>query len=154
MVDQVGEGHAVDGHAQAGAMREVGGAQPAGLVDLGEEHLLGRAVQGPPLLDAALQGPQLAVGEAAGETALQVVEQGFGLQSGVEAQLLFELRPDLGEGVGPGALVAVHASHLAGQLAEPAILARSWRRCRPWRRPAPWALPGDRGGAGGAPVDR
>jgi hypothetical protein len=75
------------------------------------------------LLEAALQGPQLAIGEASGITALQVGEQGLGLQSGVEPQHLVEERPDVVEGVGPGAVVTVHDSDLAGQLAEAAILA-------------------------------
>jgi hypothetical protein len=70
VVDQMGERLAVDGHPQAGGVREVGGAQVAGLVDLAEEDLLGRPVQGAPLLDVALQGAQLPVGEAAGVLAL------------------------------------------------------------------------------------
>ncbi len=56
VVDQVGKRLTVDGDAQAGAVREVGGAQAAGLMHLGEEHFLGRSVQGPPLLEAPLQG--------------------------------------------------------------------------------------------------
>ncbi len=124
VVDQVVEGRAGDGHAQVGAVGEVTGAEPSGVVDLSEEHLPGRSLKGAPLLDAPLQGPQLAVGETSGKAPLQVVEQGLGLQSGVEAELRFQLRPDLGEGIGPGAVVAIHAAHLAGQLAESAVLAR------------------------------
>ena len=124
MVDQVVEGRAGDGHAQVRAVGEVAGAEPSGVVDLGEEHLLGRSLKAAPLLEAPLQGPQLAVGEASGEAALQVGEQGLGLQAGVDPKQRFELRPDLGERVGPRAIVPVHASHLAGQLAEPAVLAR------------------------------
>jgi hypothetical protein len=56
MEDEVGEGHAADGHFQAGAMGEVGGAQPARFVDLREEDLFGRAMQGAAFLEAALQG--------------------------------------------------------------------------------------------------
>jgi hypothetical protein len=56
MVDQMRERLTVDGHLQAGGVRKVGGAQVAGLVDLAEEHLLGRTVQGTPLLDVPLQG--------------------------------------------------------------------------------------------------
>ena len=56
VVDQVGKRLTVDRDAQAGAVREVGGTQPAGLMHLGEEHFLGRSVQGPPLLEAPLQG--------------------------------------------------------------------------------------------------
>jgi hypothetical protein len=124
VVDQVIERRPGDGHAKVAAVREVAGAEPSGVVDLGEEHLLGRAFQGAPLLDASLQGSQLAVGEAAGEATLQVIKQGLGLQPGVDPKQRFKLRPDLGEGVGPRAVVAFHASHLAGQPAEPAVLAR------------------------------
>jgi hypothetical protein len=54
VVDQMGERLAVDGHPQAAGVREVGGAQVAGLVDLAKEHLLGRPVQGAPQLDMPL----------------------------------------------------------------------------------------------------
>jgi hypothetical protein len=86
VVDQVRERLAVDGHLQAAGVREVGGAQPAGFVDLAEEHLLGRPVQGTPLLDVPLQGAQLPVGKAARVLALQPLEHGLGLQAGVEGQ--------------------------------------------------------------------
>ena len=123
VVDQVGERLAVDGHLQAAGVREVRGAQVAGLVGLAEEHLLGRPVQGPPLPDVALQGAQLPVGKAAGVLALQPLEHGLGLQAGVEGQLLLDAGPDLGEGVGARPPGMLHA-HLAGQPAEPAVLAR------------------------------
>jgi len=123
MENQVRERHTSDGHAQAGGVGEVGGTQTAGCVDLGEEHLFGRAVQGASFLETTLQGPQLALGEASGIATLQVGEQGLSLQSGVEPQHLVELRPDIGERVGARAVVAVHDSHLAGQLAEPPVLA-------------------------------
>jgi hypothetical protein len=125
VVDQVVKGKAGDGHVQVGAMGEVAGGEPAGVVDLGEEHLLGRSVQRPPLLDPSLQRTQLAIGEVAREASLQVGKQGLGLQAGVDAEQLFEARPDIGEGVGPGTPVAVHASGLRGQLAEAAIAAGS-----------------------------
>jgi hypothetical protein len=64
VVDQVVEGRARDGHTQFGAVREVAGTQPSRMVNLGEEYLLGRSGKGMPLLDAALQGPQLAIGKA------------------------------------------------------------------------------------------
>lgn len=113
VVNQVVERRAGDGHAQGGAVREVAGTQAPGVMDLGEEYLLGRSVQGTPLLDAPLQGPQLPIGKASRPASLQVVEQGLGLQSRVEAELRLQLRPDLGEGVGPGTVVAVHAADLA-----------------------------------------
>jgi hypothetical protein len=123
VVDQMVEGRTSDGHTQVGAVGEVAGTQPSGMVNLREEHLLGRSGKSTPLLDASLQGSQLAIAKASGKAALQVGEQGFGLQSRVEPELLLQLRPHLGEGVGPCAVIAVHASHLAGQLAEPAVLA-------------------------------
>jgi hypothetical protein len=123
MIEQVRKRTAVDRHAQVAAVREVAGSEPTWMMDLGEEDLFGCAVQSPPGLEPPLQGAQLAVGETARETTLQVGEQGLGLQSGIEAEHLIEVRPDVGEGVGPGAIVAVHASDLAGQLAKPPVLA-------------------------------
>jgi hypothetical protein len=124
VVHQVRERRAGQRDAYVGAVREVAGAQPTRLVDLGEEDLLGRPVQGPPLLDPPLQRPQLALGEAAGVLPLQPAEQGLDLQAGIEGQLRLHLGPDVGEGVGSGSPGTLHRSHLAGQLAEPAVLAR------------------------------
>jgi hypothetical protein len=56
VVDQVCKRLTVDGNAQAGAVREVRGTQPTGLMHLGEEHFLGRSVQSPPLFETPLQG--------------------------------------------------------------------------------------------------
>jgi hypothetical protein len=123
VVDQVGERLAGDGHPQAAGMGEVGGAQVTGLVDLAEEHILGRPVQGAPLLDVPLQGAQLPVGEAAGVLPLQPREHGLGLQAGGEGQLLLDAVPDLRERVGARPPGMLHA-YLAGQPAEPAVLAR------------------------------
>ena len=122
VVHQVGKRRAGDRHPQLGAVREVRGTQPARLVDLGEEHLLGGAVLGPPLLDPPLQGPQLPVGEAAGMLPLQGLEQGLGLQAGGQGQLLLDPGPDVGEGVGPCPPGVVH-THLAGQPLQPPVLA-------------------------------
>jgi hypothetical protein len=124
MVDQVRERLAVDGHLQAGRVREIGRAQLAGLVGLAEEHLLGRPVQGTPLLDVSLQGAQLALGKAAGVLPLKPVKHGLGLQTRVDDQLLLDARPHLRKRVGPRSPGMLHA-HLAGQLAEPAVLACS-----------------------------
>lgn len=122
VVDQVRERHAPDRDPQARDVGEVRGTQPTRFVDLSEEDLLGRPVQGAPLLDVPLQGAELSIGEATGIGALQPVEHGFGLQAGVQRQLLLDPRPDIGERVGAGSPGMLHA-HLAGQLAEPPILA-------------------------------
>jgi hypothetical protein len=123
VVDQVIERRTLDRHVQVGAVGKIAGRQPAGVMHLGEEHLLGRPLHGPPLLDVPLQGAQLSIGEAARETPLQVGEQRFGLQTGVEGQLVSELGPDVGERVGPGTPVAIHAFDLTGQLTQAAVLA-------------------------------
>jgi hypothetical protein len=122
VVDQVRKRHAAKGDAQVGAMREVGSAEPARFVDLGEEHFLGRPLHGPPLLDAPLQRPHLAVGEASGILCLQPGKQCLGQQTRVERQLFLDLRPHFREGVRACSPVMFHA-HLAGQLAEPPIFA-------------------------------
>ena len=70
VVHQVRERLALDSHAQRRHVREVAGAQAAGLMHLGEEDLLGRPALRAPTLDVPLQGPQLTVGKAAGVTAL------------------------------------------------------------------------------------
>jgi hypothetical protein len=122
VIHQVREGCAGDGHAEAAAVREVAGAQPARLMDLAEEDLLGRAVQGAPLLDPPLEGSQLAVGEAAGLLTLQVLQQGLGLQAGVDRQQRLELGPDVGEGVRFGPPGVLHA-YLTRQPSQPPVLA-------------------------------
>jgi hypothetical protein len=124
MVDQVVEREAGERHAQVGAVREIARRQAARVMHLGEKHLLGRSLQGPPSFDVPLQGTELAIGEAPRITPLQVGEEGLGLQAGVEAKQFFEGRPDLGERVGPGTPVAVHAFNLTGQPAKAAIRAR------------------------------
>jgi hypothetical protein len=90
VVDQVGERCGRDRDAEVGAVREVRGGQPAGVVNLAEEDLLGRPVQGPPLLEPPLQGSQLAIGEASRILPLQPAKQGLGFQARVERQVLLE----------------------------------------------------------------
>jgi hypothetical protein len=82
VVDQVRQRLALDRHAQLGHVREVGSAEPARRMVLGEEHLLVRPVRRPPVLDVTLQGAQLSVPEAARMPALQLLEQGLGLPAG------------------------------------------------------------------------
>jgi hypothetical protein len=127
MVDQVIERQSLDGHAQTGAVREVAGAQPPRVMHLVEEHLLRRARQRSPLLDPPLQRPQLTVGELAGIAALQIDEQRLGLQTGVEAEHLLQLRPDRDERIGFGTPVPGHELDLAGQPAQLPVLAGGLR---------------------------
>ena len=122
MVDQVIERLAGDGHSQFGHVREVGGAQPAGRVNLGKEHLLRRTVAGPPRLDPPLEGAELSVGKPPGVLALEMLEEGQRLQSRVEGQSLDDTGPDGVEGVGVSASGMRHPC-LAGEPDEPAVLA-------------------------------
>ena len=122
VVDQVLERPAVDGHPQVRHVREVGGAQTTGRVDLGEEHFLRRAVTRTPGLDPPLEGAELAIGEATGMFPLELPEQGQRLQSGVQGQALDDAGPDIGERVRVSAPGMRHP-YLAGEPAEPAVLA-------------------------------
>jgi hypothetical protein len=122
VVGQVRERRPGDRHPQLGQVGEVAGAEPAGFVDLGEEDFLGWAGRGPPALDVPLQGPQLAIGEAAGVAALQLLEERLGLQPAVDLQQGLDLRPHLGKGVGPRG-PGMRRGDLAGEPAEVDILA-------------------------------
>jgi hypothetical protein len=123
MIEHVLKRTAVDGHAQVRAAGKVAGSQPTWMMYLGEENLFGRPALGPPTLDLPLQRPQLAVAEAAREAPLQVGKKRLRFQSAVDLQLGLDFRPDLGEGVRTCSPVPVHAPDLAGQHAEPAVLA-------------------------------
>ncbi len=122
VVNQVGKGRAGDGHPQLRTVCEVRGTQLSRLVDLGKEHLLGRAVLGSPPLDVPLQGPQLSLAEAAGVLPLEGLEQGLGLQARGYAQLLHDPAPNVGEGVRACPPGVVH-THLTGQPLEPPVFA-------------------------------
>lgn len=102
VVGQVGERLALDGHAQAVQVREVRGPQPARLMHLGEEHLLGRAVLRLPLPHAPLQRPPAPLPGRTRHRALQPLQQGLGLQGRLALQQLLQPRPDRRQWVGPG----------------------------------------------------
>ncbi len=111
-----------DRDVKFGHMSEITLGEPARLVGLREEHLLGRAFEGAPLFDPALQATELDVGESPRKTALQVVEQGFGLEPGVEPELRDEFGPDVLKRVLPGPPGAWDAP-LTGQFVGVAVLA-------------------------------
>ncbi len=102
MIDHVVEGLAEDGDAELGHAGEVTLGEPTRLVDLGEEHLLGRPFDGPPLFDPALQATELDVGKATREAALQVQEEGLGLEARIEPEQVKKFGPDVLERVLPG----------------------------------------------------
>jgi hypothetical protein len=109
-------------HAQLVHMREIRRSQPSGFVHLAEEHFLGRPQRGPPTPHLPLQRPQLPLGEPTWLTALQLADDGLGLQTRLLFQHRANLRPDLGERIVPRRPV-VRPSQLAGQLPQPYLRA-------------------------------
>jgi len=122
VVDQVIERLASDGDTQLGHVREVRGTEPARFVVLCEEHLLGRSLGGPPVFEPPLEGPQLPGGVAAREAALQVDEEGLGLEPGVEPEHPLEFGPHVLERVLPGP-PGVRDTPLGGEPVRVAVLA-------------------------------
>jgi hypothetical protein len=122
VIDQVVEGLAEDGDLELGHAGEVALGEPPRLVDLREEDLLGRPFEGSPLFDPPLQGPELDVGKPAREAALQVEEEGLGLEPRVEPEQFEEFGPDVLERVLPGP-PGVRDSSLTGERVGVAVLA-------------------------------
>jgi hypothetical protein len=102
VIDQVVEGLAEDSDAELGHVGEVGFGEPPRLMDLREEDLLGRSFEGSPEFDPPLQGPQLDVGKLRRIAALQVEEEGLGLEARIEPEPFEEFGPDVLERVLPG----------------------------------------------------
>jgi hypothetical protein len=122
VIDQVVEWFAEDGDAELGHAGEVTLGEPTRLMDLCEEHLLGRPFEGPPLLDPPLQATELDVGEASWKAPLQVVKEGLGLEPRVEPELFEEFGPDTLERVLPGP-PGMGNSPLTGERVGVAVLA-------------------------------
>ncbi len=122
VIDQVVERLAEDGDAELGHAGEVALGETSRLVDLCEEHLLGRPFEGAPEFDAALQATELDVGETARIAVLQVEEEGLGLEPRVEPQLIDKFVPDVLERVLPGP-PGVGDSSLTGERVGVAVLA-------------------------------
>jgi hypothetical protein len=122
VVDQVVERRAEEGHAEPGHAREVALGEPSRLMDLGEEDLPGWPFEGTPSLDPPLQAPELDVGEPPRKPPLEIDEEGLGLESGIEPEVLDEFEPDVLERVLPGPPGVGDAS-LTGELFGVAVLA-------------------------------
>jgi hypothetical protein len=85
---------------------EIRDAEHTRLVVLQEHHLPSCSVQRLPLLDAALQGAFAAVPLLAGESLLQVQQQGLGFERGRLLQHRHQhVLPHVREGIGPGSSV-------------------------------------------------
>ena len=113
VVEQVRKRLPLDGHAQALHVGEVGRAQAARFVDLAEEHFLGRPVLGFPASHPPFQRPPLRLPILAGVVSLQPLQQGLGLERRCALQEFFQSRPDVAEGIDPGA-PGVRGARLTG----------------------------------------
>jgi hypothetical protein len=122
VVHQMVETLLLDRHAQFVHRREVRRAQPAWLMHLREEHLLGRPARGTPELDVPLQRPQLVVGKTPRITPLQLAENRFGLEPRIAFEQVVDLAPDRLERIGPGRPI-VRLGVFTGQLAQIAVFA-------------------------------
>ncbi len=122
VIDQVVEGLAEDSDLELGHAGEVRFGEPPGLMDLSEKDLLGRPFEGSPLFDPPLQTTELDVGEPPRMAALQVEEEGLGLEPRVEPELIDEFEPDVLERVLPGP-PGMRDSPLTGQRVGVAVLA-------------------------------
>ena len=122
VIDHVVERFAEDGDAEFGHAGEITLGEPPRLVNLREEHLLGRPFECAPLFDPPLQATELDVGEATGEAALQVVEERLGLEPRVEPEQFEKLRPYSLERVLPGP-PGVGSVSLTGERVAVAVLA-------------------------------
>ena len=122
MIDHVLERLPLNRHAQVVHVREVRRRQPARLMHLGEEHLLGWPRRGPPTPHLPLQRSQLPVAKLARVAALQVAEDRLDQQPRLLLQHATNLRPDLDERI-DSRLPIVRPRHLAGQPLQPPVLA-------------------------------
>jgi len=107
---RVFEGRPGDLHGQGIADREVAGGEPSGMVILRKEDSLVGPVDRPPLSDPSFERPSRGVFELTGVLPLQIVKEGLRLQPRLGVQELLDVGPDLGEGVGPGAVVPLRFS--------------------------------------------
>jgi hypothetical protein len=101
VIHHVLEALPLDGHREVVHVREVRRAQPARLMHLREEHLLGRSRQGTPPTHAPLQGPQQFVAVLPGIAFLQPAQQGQGLQAWCPFEFGLHLRPHRRQGIEP-----------------------------------------------------
>jgi hypothetical protein len=122
VIEQVRERLTGDGDAEVVHVGEVRRPQAARFVDLAEKDFLGGSFFGLPLPDAPFHGASPLLPVLVGEFAFQPFDERLGLERRFTLQLLFQLRPDLGERIDtspPG----VGYMRFAGEFAAVAVLA-------------------------------
>jgi len=102
VIRQVRKRLAAESHAQRVHVGEVGGRQVAGMMDLRKHDLLPRTLRRPPEADPALESSPLAVRELPRGLALQPAKQRHRPQFGLCLELLLDLPPYRGVGIGAG----------------------------------------------------
>jgi hypothetical protein len=121
VIEQVIEAPSFDGHSHVTHVCEVRRTESARFVVLPEEQLLGWPMQGAPLLDAALQGPEHFVAELTGEAFLQPDQQRLGLQARRPLQFRLHFRPNRRQRIDTRPPAALGLSSLARHLALPIL---------------------------------
>jgi hypothetical protein len=121
VVQQVRKRLPLNGHPQALHVREVRGGQPARLMYLAEEQLLGRTVLGLPLVHPPLQCPPHGLPAPLGIFPLQPFPERLGLQARLPLQKLLHARPHGRQRIRPGP-PAVRLPRLVGKLPQVPIL--------------------------------
>ena len=124
VVHHVIETLAGDRDVQRAHVREVGGREIAGVVDLAEHDRLPRSMRRPPLPHATLEGTAMRIEELARMLATQPVEERLGEQPWLGLEPLLDCGPDRRKRIGPCAVSPRHGRLLprAGQLAVIAVL--------------------------------
>lgn len=95
--------------------REVTRGDLAGLMHLWEHHRFAGALGASPKSHTSLEGPSGRVGKLPGKSPLKPTKEGLRLESRFGFEPLLDLRPDIFEGIDPGAVFASHRLPLRGE---------------------------------------
>src|SRR5260370_17336874 len=123
VVQHVGKKLTADRNPQLRHVGEVGFAQLSSPMLLNKIHFLRRTFARPPLLDPALQSPQLPIRKTLRILPLQRSEDCFRLQPGIRPDLLSDHRPDFGKSILSSPPVPIRF-HFARQPPSPEVFPR------------------------------
>lgn len=101
VISQMGQGHTGDRHRQFVHGGEIRSAQPARLMNLGEEYFLGHAEMGFPAPHPSFEGSARRLRALPRLVLLQPLPKRFGLQTRLFIQLFRDGRPHFRERIGP-----------------------------------------------------
>jgi hypothetical protein len=109
----------------------------AGMMHLGERDFLGRAFQSPSAFDVPLECPELPVGELAGKTVLQIIEQSLRFKTGICYEMVANLGPMIFKGVNPGSPWSILREFARLSACLQILTGRFFHPCRIWLRQQP-----------------